>query len=60
VTVVTCARLDATLAARPGYRVRHPRTHNSVDERRFSATCKNHGHTHLTEMFVSNESICSS
>ena len=52
VTVVTRARLDATLAARPGYRVRHPRTHDGVDERRFSATCKNHGHIHLTEMFV--------
>jgi len=52
VTVVTRARLDATLAARPGYRVRHPRTHDGVDERRFSATCKNQGHIHLTEMFV--------
>ena len=60
VTVVTRARLDATLAARPGYRVRHPRTHDGVDESCFSATCKNHGHIHLKVMFVLNEHICSS
>jgi hypothetical protein len=52
VTVITRARFDATLAARPGYRVCDPRTHDGVDEGRFSATCKNHGHNHLTEMFL--------
>jgi hypothetical protein len=28
--------------------VRHSRTHDSVDERRFSTTCNNHGHVDLT------------
>jgi hypothetical protein len=40
--------------------VRHPRTHDGVDERCFTATCKNHGHIHFTVMFVLNESLCSS
>lgn len=48
VAVITSAGLDATLAARPGDRVRHSRTHDSVDERRFSTTCNNHGHVDLT------------
>lgn len=39
VTVIARTRLDAALAAGPGYCVRHPRTRDGVDERRLSTTC---------------------
>jgi hypothetical protein len=55
VTVVTRARLDATLAARPGYRVRHPRTHDGVDESRFSATSINN---FSKEIFAPQKIFC--
>ena len=60
VAVITRARLDATLAARPGDCVRHPRTHDGVDEGRFSTTCNNHGHIYIKQLFILIESICNS